>query len=324
MEASHRSIHISLQISYLNLDTKEWFASLDAVDHIAMSCNDDRLQARRKRMRSALTEDANAAARTVQPLVNDARRNGNEAATNVDGDKEGVFVGGLPFQRLSSLNLKAMADEAEETTVEGESENSQHARTRKLSFETSVLEQSMKHSTSMSSFVELFSDVRPSLPPSRGASRDDVGALSIDAAEDQKNEEFEVTAPAARKRANSQVDDIIDEAIDSVLASSGAGKEQQGVFLREIARFLAESQSPFQHVDLWVPMDVSHAEIVGKQHIGGSSAIATTSSKKVNGIIYGGGQQESSVRLSNAGYVTVRAPPHIMSRLNEVRRWIAT
>jgi len=44
--------------------------------------------------------------------------------------------------------------------------------------------------------------------------------------------------------------------------------------------------------------------------------MATTSSNKVTGIIYGV-QQASPVRLSNAGYITVRAPPQVMNRLNE-------
>jgi len=71
----------SLQISYLQLDTKEWFSSLDAVDYIAMSCNESNLQAQRKRMRSALTEDANAAARTVQSPTRETRASSQDGET---------------------------------------------------------------------------------------------------------------------------------------------------------------------------------------------------------------------------------------------------
>jgi len=334
-----------LQISYLQLNTKEWFASLDVVDYIAMSCNDTNLQARRKRMRSALTEDANAVTRTIQPLAKDTGSNDNEIITDVSctsSDKEGVFVGGLPFQRLSSMNLKRMADEEEKpgslrvnnTDNHNEYGSSQYRERvdslsvgnpkessakltalRKFSFESSLLEQTMKHSTSLSSFVELFSpELRTSKPPSRRSSID-IDPWPTSVAENGKNEELDISA--TKQQPDSEVDNIIDEAIDSILESSSSEKEYQGLFLKEISKFLAESDSPFQHVDLWVPMDVSHSDSIGKRHIGGSSNIATTSSRKVTGTIYGGGQQESSVRLSNAGHITIRAAPQIMNRLNE-------
>eukprot|EP00580_Thalassiosira_gravida_P005223 CAMPEP_0201653970 /NCGR_PEP_ID=MMETSP0493-20130528/45257_1 /ASSEMBLY_ACC=CAM_ASM_000838 /TAXON_ID=420259 /ORGANISM="Thalassiosira gravida, Strain GMp14c1" /LENGTH=990 /DNA_ID=CAMNT_0048130519 /DNA_START=283 /DNA_END=3255 /DNA_ORIENTATION=- len=327
-----------LQISYLNLNTKEWFSSLDAVDHIAVSCNDTKLQARRKRMRSAMMEDANAAARTTHPPAKDAGSIGNEAMTNnvscSSSDTEGVFVGGFPFQRLSSMNLKSMAQET--TGAEGETFHHYRDRVdsslsgslpkeaspmltslRKYSLESSVLENSMKHSTSLSSFVELFTpDMRSSQPPpSRITSSIDTNAPSMDAIEEGKNEEFEIPPP--RERAGSVVDILIDEAIDSAFDSSNSETEYQGMFLRKISKFLAESDSPFQHVDIWVPMDISHSDTVGTKHIGGSSTIATTSSCNVTGRIYGGGQQESSLRLSHAGYTTIRASSQITNRLNE-------
>lgn len=295
-------------------------------------------------MRSALTEDANAAART-QPLVEDTSSNNNEAmfqAGRTSSEKEGVFVGGLPFKRLSDMNLKSLANEEEKsgslqinTNVSKEDEVSQHrgrvdilngsipkessakmTSLRKFSFDSSILEQSMKHSTSMSSFVDLFTpDLRPTKPPSR-ASSIDLDAPSIDVAENRNNEQFEIST--LNQGPDSEVDTLINEAIDSVLESSTAETDYQGLFLKEISQFLTEADSPFQHVDLWVPMDVSHSVIVSKTHIGGSSNMETTSSNEVTGIIYGG-QQSSSVRLSNAGYITTRASPQIMNQLNEVR-----
>eukprot|EP00581_Thalassiosira_minuscula_P028419 CAMPEP_0183759960 /NCGR_PEP_ID=MMETSP0739-20130205/7428_1 /TAXON_ID=385413 /ORGANISM="Thalassiosira miniscula, Strain CCMP1093" /LENGTH=903 /DNA_ID=CAMNT_0025997831 /DNA_START=469 /DNA_END=3180 /DNA_ORIENTATION=+ len=330
-----------LQISYLQLNTKEWFASLDAVDYIAMSCNDTKQEARKKRMRSALTEDVNAAARTSQPLTKDRTvSNDNEAVSEISctsSEKEGVFVGGFPFQRLSSLNLKSLGEEEEKSAtlrVNADADPQYRERTdslsgsipkessaklssmRKFSFEASVLEQSMKHSTSLSSFVELFTpELRPTKPPSRRSSSIDISAFPNNNTENGKNEEFEVSSNKPQQ--DSEVDNIIDEAIDSVLESSSVEKECQGLFLKEICKFLTESDSPFQHVDIWVPMDVSHSEIVGKKHIGGSSTFATTSSPGVTGIIYGQGQPESAVRLSNAGYITARTVPQIMNQLNE-------
>ena len=289
-------------------------------------------------MRSALTEDANAAARTVLPVTKDMSNNDNETLSEVtcstNNDKEGVFVGGLPFKRLSDLNLKGMADadKAAGSSVEGHSEEAVAERRdrldslssifssgnvtsmRKFSFDASVLESSMKPSTSMSSFVELFTpDLRPMKPPSRRTS--DIDAQPIVLGGVAKNDEIEI--PAARDRAESVVDSIIDEAIDSVLESSTAERDFQGLFLKEISKFLIEADSPFQHVDLWVPMDVSHSDLVGEKHIGGSSTMATTSSNRVTGIIYGG-QQASSVRLSHAGYITVGSTPQVVNSLNEV------
>lgn len=327
----------SLQISYLDLDTKEWFASLDAVDSAAMSCNETKLEAQRKRMKTALTEDANVAARIALPFTKDSVSSKQDSMSDIsssDGDKEGVFVGGMPFKRLSDLNLKSLAEREEKSVAlrvktdpddaEGiaqlarngsipKESNTKMTSARKFSFET--FDQSMKHSTSLSSFVELFTpELRPAKPPSRRTSFIDIDAPAIDVADDGVLE-----ISASGKQAESGFDSIIDEAIDNVLESSNCEKEGHGLFLREISKFLSEADAPFQHVDLWVPMDVSHSDIASKNHVGGSSVTFTSSSNKVSSVIYG--SQDSSVRLSNAGYITVRAPQKIMGRLNEVRLW---
>ena len=292
-------------------------------------------------MRSALTEDANAAARTVPPLNKATIKNDSETSSEVscstNSDKEGVFVGGLPFKRLSDLNLKGMADAEKAGSLKvktdcGDGDEMSQYRERldsmessakmtsirKFSFDgSSILEQSMKHSTSMNSFVELFTpEMCPSNPHSRRTSSNDIDAQPLSLGGDGENEDLEILA--ANRRSESEVDNIIDEAIDSVLGSSTTENDFQGLFLKGISKFLTDTNSPFQHVDLWVPMDVSHSDIGCKNHIGGSSTMATTSSNKVTGIIYGV-QQASPVRLSNAGYITVRAPPQVMNRLNEVR-----
>jgi len=335
--------NLSLQVSYTQLETKEWFASLDAIDCIAMPCSKTEVQARRKRLKSALAEDINTAAKTTQTSTEDTSSNGNDASSEVSftsSDKEGVFVGGLPFHRLSNFNLKSMADEDEKANALSVStdigiedkifqyrvsmngsiaKESSVNRTslRKFSFESTVLERSMKPSTSMSSFVELFStpELQPNKPSSRRASLVDFHAPSIDVVDSSKQEKCGISDSI--QRPDAEADNIIVEAIDSVLESSVAGNDSQGLFLKEISKFLTESNSPFQHVDLWVPMDVSHSNIVaGTKHIGGSSKMATTSSTKVTGIIYGG-QQAPSLRLSNAGCITVGREPQIVNRLNE-------
>ncbi|KAL7554462.1 hypothetical protein ACHAWF_019025 [Thalassiosira exigua] len=338
-----------LQISYLQLETKEWFASLDAIDYIAKSCSDTKLQAKRKRMRSALAEDANAAAGTLGTV--DAEASSVDRRLSVD---EGVFVSGLPVRVLSSRNLQGLADEGGEagdsggslrvdTGAGGSDELSQQqrervdsvngsiakessaARARKFSFESSILEESMRRSTSIASFVELFNtpEIRPAkAPASRRTSAVDIGATAGGAAgagAAKDDGELEASASDEDQRPGSEVKTIIDEAIDSVLESSSCNEQYQGLFLREISKFLAQVDSPFRLVDLWVPMNVSHSDDAdgGEKHIGGSSGVATTTSGGgINGIIYGA-KGGSSVRLSNAGYITVQSPPQVMNRLNE-------
>ena len=162
----------------------------------------------------------------------------------------------------------------------------------------------------LSHSCELFTpDVRPR-DSSRRASSIDIDDPSLDVPEGS-------ALVGAGQPPPSEVDSIVDEAIESVLASSSADDALQGLFLKEVSKFVVEAETPFQHVDLWVPMDVSHSEVVGKKHIGGASTMATTSSGSVAGIIYGG-QQGSSIRLSHAGHITT-APPQVAGRLNEVR-----
>lgn len=220
-------------------------------------------------MRTALTEDGHAAARTE-----DTSTNSSDATP---GDRDGVFVGGLPFQRLSSLNLQALAGDEEKPSSLGVNTDEEDktllyreridnlngsiskeasaklTSSRKFSFD-STGQASMKHSTSLSSFVDLFSPETPaSKPPSRKPSSIDLNDFATDGADKQKNDQLDTSTSGYRKRSGSVVDNIIDEAIDSVLVSTSPGKEYQGLFLREVSKFLASSDSPFQHVDLWVP-----------------------------------------------------------------------
>ena len=329
----------SLQLSYLDLDTKEWFASLgSADDYVSTSLTKEtNLQDRRKRMRSALTEDASVAA---QSLSNDAS-SGFDAMSPAGGsfassDKEGVFVGGMSFKRLSNANLRSLTKNEEKgealrvNTDVGEDPDVSQSRervdslsgsisrmassSRKFSFEASIFEQTMKHSTSISSFLDLFNtpDIRPaSKPSSRRPSFLDIGSPSIDVAYAE-----ELDTSDTNQQSDPEVDSIIDEAI--LQSSTTTEKAYQGLFLKEIAKFLSENDSSFQHVDIWVPMDVSNSSIVGKQHIG-SSKIATTSSDDVTGIIYGAQEASPSLRLSHAGHITVRADSQTLNRLNEVR-----
>ena len=328
----------SLQQSYLDLDTKEWFASLgNADDYVSItSSKETNLQDKRKRMRSALTEDASVAA---QSLSNDTSSGFDQQERSfASSDKEGVFVGGMSFKRLSNANLRSLAKNEEKgealriNTDVGEDPVVSQSRervdslsgsisrmassNRKFSFEASALfEQTMKHSTSISSFLELFNtpDTRPASKDERRPSFLDIASPDVAYAEELD------TSDTNQQQSDPEVDSIIDEAI--LQSSTNTDRhELPSNFLKEIAKFLSENNSSFQHVDIWVPMDVSNSSIVGKQHIGGSSTTATTSSDDVAGIIYGPQEASSSLRLSHAGHITVRADSQTLNRLNEVRQ----
>ncbi len=250
-------------------------------------------------MRLALCADANVAVSNVK-YGNDEAASGNvktEDMNQSEQDNNGVFVVGFPVKRFSGMNLKALAGEEtpDALRIDPHAANSQRkeradsfisfngsthsSRDRKLSFSFEPFQvgdpASMKHSTSFGSIADLFDDAerRPTLSAGESA----------------------------------EVNTAIDDAIDSLFESSKP--EYKGKFLEAISNFLSSNDAPFQHVDLWVPMDV-----------GGSSSVTATSSTKVNGVIYGG-QQETTIRLSHAGFITTRSRkiPHTNAhRLNEV------
>lgn len=104
-----------------------------------------------------------------------------------------------------------------------------------------------------------------------------------------------------------ETSDVINDATDSTLKSSS--HKYQGKFLETISNFLSDYYAPFQHVELWVPMNV-----------GCSSSVNVTSSSKVHGVIYGD-QQQTTIKLVNAGFVTTRSDKITqlqVNRLNEV------
>lgn len=277
----------SIQIGYLHLETKEWFSSLVEADHISSSSKDSSIEEKRKRMRLALCADANVAVSNIK-YGNDDVVSSNvkeEDGSQPEQDNNGVFVAGFPVKRLSEMNLKALA---EEKSAESQAGNRPRERERADSFFSRssfslALEPfqvgdsaSMKHSASFASIAELL---------------EDAGGRESNFSADE----------------NAEVHTAIDDAIDSLFETSKP--EYKGKFLETISDFLTNNDSPFQHVDLWVPMDV-----------GGSASVTATSSKKVNGVIYGG-QQETTIRLSHAGFVTPRSrkTPHTVAhRLNEV------
>ena len=101
------------------------------------------------------------------------------------------------------------------------------------------------------------------------------------------------------------VDSAIDRSIDSVLGTSSgqlaaSSSGPQGQFLSRVRDYLTSAACPFQHADLWVPIDTSRPDLLGHEHVG-SAGVAATTQGGVSGIIYGGTRQAPPVRLTNAG-----------------------
>jgi len=253
-------------------------------------------------MRMALCADAKVSVSNVKYGGEDVMSSNTikaEDESHSEQDDTGVFVGGVPVKRFSGMNLKAMV--AEDSTdalridthvvnrhkeradslnnFNGSMQPESTTRERNYSFSLEPYQvgdaSPMKHSTSFGSIAELFED----------AGRQESAFFGE----------------------SEEVNTAIDDAIDSLFESSKP--EYKGKFLEAISKFLSDNNAPFQHIDLWVPMDV-----------GRSSSVTATSSTKVNGVIYGG-QQESTIRLSHAGFITTRSRKilHTNShRLNEV------
>lgn len=283
----------SLQIGYLHLETKEWFASLIEADNMMMLSEDSGIQEKRKRMRLALCADANAAVSNVN-YGNEDVISSNVKAEDVRQDDNGVFVGGFPVKRFSGMNLKAMAEEesTDALRVDTQVANRHKDRADSLnSFNCGIQPESTTKERHFSFSLEPYQVEDPSMIMD-SASFGSIAELFEDAGRQESS--FSSIGESAE--------------IDSLFESSKP--EYEGKFLETISSFLSDNNAPFQHVDLWVPMNV-----------GGSSNVTTaTSSTKVNGVIYGG-QQETTIRLSHAGFITTRSRkiPHTnVHRLNEV------
>lgn len=243
-------------------------------------------------MRLALCADANVAVSNIKYGNEDVVSSNVkvEDGSQSEQDNNGVFVAGFPVKRLSEMNLKAMA---EEKSADPQAANRQKERADSFFSFSSVQSEERQPSFSLEPF-----QVGDSATMKHSASFASIAELLEDAGRRESN--FSAGE-------NAEVNTAIDDAIDSLFEASKP--EYKGKFLETISDFLTNNDAPFQHVDLWVPMDV-----------GGSASVTATSSTKVNGVIYGG-RQETTIRLSHAGFVTPRSSktPHtIAHRLNEV------
>jgi len=304
-----------LQIGFASLDTKQWFVSLDAVDFLSQSSGETEIQARRKRMKSALSDDVSIAATYSQPNnpYSSAARVGNSSQGGVNtNDKSGVFMGGLPVKKLSELNLKKLMDES---FANDESSN-QFNQNRSSFSELIQTEETLKHSSSLSSFADLFSpefNPRASRAPSRS------GSFSLDNPTQSRSVAERGSGAAAHFEGHQGVsrksESLLDNAIDSIIESSSSDQVYHGRFLQDVAKYLMNLKAPFQHVDLWVPLDMDQSDTI---HVGNLQKITNTSSDKMSNVVYCG-QQNSSLRLTHAGYISIpsSAPSHILQRLDE-------
>ncbi|KAL7484055.1 hypothetical protein ACHAW6_009765, partial [Cyclotella cf. meneghiniana] len=288
--------NLCLQIGFRQLETTDWVASLNAIEH---ACSEETLEAKRKRLKYALSEDACAAAKsdfnTISPEF-------SASSTNIDG----IFVGGLSVNRPSDLNAEdvglqidtASYQDSQSSLTEDRfvSMNGGIAREsvtflktqRKFTFGEEELQlDSMHPISSFASFADLL------ITPNSSRRQSKVESFSCDDLHDDKNgmplDMDQHPLVDSQKPLSKQA---IDGAIESIVEESFSTNEGQGKFLQKVSDFLIRSDFDFQHVDLWVPTEHTDAPLIS------------------------GGR----IRLTNAGHITVRSSKissRVVNRLNE-------
>ena len=271
--------NLCLQVGFRLLDTTNWIASLNNVEHI---CSEDSLEAKRKRLKHALSEDASAAtksgleagdiissdARSSPPTKSELQVN---TATHVDSTTEEVRG------RFDSLD----------GSVARESEMQQSSQ-RKFTFG----EEEMQFDNAMyrvSSFTSLAALLTTPCASRRQSKADSTGCndFACDEADLFQGvlyeEEIDSQTTTAKQSFN--------EVIESVVEDSFTEGVEQGKFLQKVVSYIVSSDLSFQHADLWVPTE-----------------------RPDTGVING------HIRLTNAGHITVRSnkvPSNVVKRLDE-------
>jgi hypothetical protein len=280
----------SLQMDFHLLDTTQWVSSLN---DIALVCSEDSPEEKRKRLKQALSEDAN---------ISPSRRSSfiNELHINTVARRDSQFS---PVQERDNLDGSIVRES-----------DAYHGSQRKFTFseDEMQLETSIHQVSSFASLAALLTTPNASRRQSRADSIGCGGSVASLAAL--------LTTPNASRR-QSRADSIgyggsttdktalyggilneekllaqkpcaIDDVLDSVAEESFSGGEFQGHFLQKASIFIKERGFDFQHIDLWVPTSTEHNNMVNA----------------------------AQVRLTNAGHVTIRSnklPSYAAKRLNE-------
>ncbi|KAL3778175.1 hypothetical protein ACHAWO_000548 [Cyclotella atomus] len=270
--------NLCLQVGSHNLvDTTEWITSLSVVEHIS---SEDSLEAKRKRLKHALVEDANAAAQSGYDASDMISPNQCPSSTSA-GAHESTSIGfqvntahprDMPWARDSFYSLDGSIARESETHLGSQ---------RKFTFgeDDMQLGSSLHEVSSFASLAALLTTPTASRRQSKAGSDvcDDVitteptGVL------------YEEKLISSQKPHSKPT---LEGVIDSVVEGAFTEEENHGKFLAKVSRFLQDSNINFQHVDLWVPTE----------HCG-----------------------SPRIRLTNAGFITVgsKSPSHVTKRLNE-------
>ena len=212
---------LCLQVGFRLLDTTEWNASLKTVRN---RHSEDSLEAKRKRLKYALSEDASAAAGFGFDAGNSLSQ---ELRSTLKKESHQANPSALVQDRLSNLESTAR-----DLTREFEFRDEEHA---------------MHHVSSFGSLEDLLTCPINSRSQSKtGPEPDDYNAQAdMEWAGGAFNEE-KLHMPSSQQ--------AIAGVIDSVVKSAFT-EEKNGKFLEKVSNFLNSTNLNFQHCDVWVPTE---------------------------------------------------------------------
>ena len=212
---------LCLQVGFRLLDTTEWNASLKTVRN---RHSEDSLEAKRKRLKYALSEDASAAAGFGFDAGNSLSQ---ELRSTLKKKSHQANPSALVQDRLSNLESTAR-----DLTREFEFRDEEHA---------------MHHVSSFGSLEDLLTCPINSRSQSKtGPEPDDYKAQAdMEWAGGALNEE-KLHMPSSQQ--------AIAGVIDSVVKSAFT-EEKNGKFLEKVSNFLNSTNLNFQHCDVWVPTE---------------------------------------------------------------------
>ena len=258
--------NLCLQVGFRLLDTTQWASSLNDVEHI---CSEDSLEAKRKRLKYALSQDASAA---VESGYDASAMISPELCSSSGASKAGLQVITAPQENQSVVSQERF--ENLDGSVARESETNPGSQ-RKFTFDEFQLGSSIHEVSSFASLAALLTTPNASRRQSRAGSEicDDFLSSNTGLGEGVLYEEKVATSykPNAKQ--------AIDGVIDSVVEEAFAGGEDHGKFLQKVSEFLADTS--FEHVDLWVPTERNGAGMANSQLRLTNAGHATVRSNKV-------------------------------------------
>ena len=279
--------NLCLQVGFRLLDTTNWIASLNDVAQI---CSEDSLEAKRKRLKHALSEDASAAAKSGLDAENTISSELCSSQGNAEFGRE-MENGELQVSTTSHVDNTAVVLRGRFDSLDGsvarESET-HYSSQRKFTFgeEEMQFDNTMYRVSSFTSLAALLTTPNASRRQSKADSVgfDDFPADEADLTKRVFNDrKLDLQVPMAKQS--------FDDVIESVVEDSFREGIEQGKFLQRVVSYIVSSDLSFQHADLWVPTECPDT-----------------------GVING------HIRLTNAGHITVKSnkvPSNIFKRFNE-------